>query len=255
MNRRPAILVLAAVLAGCAAPADRDVLYQVSTVDALLEGAYDGTATLAQVLKRGDVGLGTFDALDGEMVVLEGCVYQVRSDGCVRRPALSETTPFAAVTFFEADHVVTAAGPMDLAGLERLVDRAVATPNIPHAIRVDGEFAYVKTRSVPRQTRPYPRLAEVAAHQPTFDLHDVRGTLVGFRCPKYVAGLNVPGYHLHFLTDDRSAGGHVLEVRLRRGTVAIDDTFGLEVALPRGGAFYRADLAGEKGAEIERIEK
>ena len=86
-----------------------------------------------------------------------------------------------------------------------------------YAVMIQGEFSYVKTRSVPAQEKPYPPLAEVTKNQPTFEFTDVTGTMVGFRCPPYVTGINVPGYHLHFLTDDRTAGGHLLEFTVAPG--------------------------------------
>jgi len=249
-------LGLAAVvlLAGCASEADRDTLYQTSTVSALQEGVYDGEVTLAEVVARGDVGLGTFNALDGEMVVLDGTVYQVRADGKAYRPPADTCTPFAAVTHFEVDRRGEADGGVGYDDLKVAIDRIAGIRNVPVAVRIDGRFRYVKTRSVPRQTKPYPRLVEVAKRQPTFEFHDVEGTLVGFRLPPFVEGLNVPGYHLHFLTEDRSAGGHVLEVTAEAVRIAVDVTPRLHVALPTGGAFTETDLGRDTAGELERIE-
>jgi acetolactate decarboxylase len=250
-----AILLPLALAGGCAGTAERDVLFQTATLGALVEGAYDGNLTIGELKKHGDLGLGTFDALDGEMVMLDGRVYRVRADGKAEEVGDEETTPFAAVTFFEADHTGSAVGAFDLAHLEALLDKVLPTKNIPYAVKIEGTFARVKTRSVPRQTKPYPRLAEVAAKQPTFEFQKVEGTLVGLRCPEYAKGLNLPGWHLHFLTADRAAGGHVLELVTERVRFAIDYTFAIHIALPKGGGFYEADLAGEKTADLERAEK
>jgi len=250
-----ALVLGALALAGCAGAADRDVLYQTSTINALLEGLYDGETTLAALARHGDFGIGTFDALDGEMVVLDGRVYQVRADGSVARPGPEATTPLATVTFFDADRTVDFDGPFDLGDLAALIDRSAPGRNVPLAIRVTGAFRYVKTRSVPRQTRPYPKLAEVAKRQPTFEFRDVRGTIVGFRCPEYAKGLNVPGYHLHFLTADRTGGGHVLEIEATAGRIEIDFTRALHVALPAGEAFGEASLGGDRAAELRGVEQ
>ena len=247
-------LAALALVAGCTPQADREVLYQTCTVSALQEGVYDGEMTLAEVAAHGNLGLGTFNALDGEMVVVDGTVYQVRADGKVYRPPPEARTPFAAVTHFEADRWADADGPIGYADLKVLVDRIAGVRNVPLAVRIDGRFRYVKTRSVPRQTKPYPRLAEVAKRQPTFEFRDVAGTLVGFRLPPFVEGLNVPGYHLHFLTDDRSAGGHVLDVTVEAVTIAVDVTPALHVALPTGGAFTEVDLGRDTAGELRRIE-
>jgi len=250
-----AILLPLALAAGCAEKAERDVLFQTSTLGALVEGVYDGNLAVGELKKHGDLGLGTFDALDGELVMLDGRVYRVRADGKAEAVGDEETTPFATVTFFEADHTGSFEGPFDLALVEEMLDKVLPTKNIPYAVKIEGTFARVKTRSVPRQTKPYPRLPEVAAKQPTFEFQKVEGTLVGFRCPQYAKGLNLPGWHLHFLTADRTAGGHVLELVTEKVRFALDYTPAIRIVLPEGGAFWEADLAGDKSADLKRAEK
>jgi len=249
------LAVLAAIGAGCAGRAERDVLFQTATLGALVEGVYDGNLAVGELKKRGDLGLGTFDALDGELVMLDGHVYRVRADGKAEEVGDEETTPFATVTFFEADHTGSLEGPFDLARVEEMLDKVLPTKNIPYAVKIEGTFARVKTRSIPRQTKPYPRLPEVAAKQPTFEFENVRGTLVGFRCPEYAKGLNLPGWHLHFLTADRTAGGHVLELVTEKVQFALDYTPAIRVALPASTAFYEADLASDKTADLKRTMK
>jgi len=244
-------------VSGCAGTAarDADVLYQVSTIAALLEGVYDGEVTIAALKTRGDVGLGTFGALDGEMVVLDGTVYQVTADGRARVAPDDLTTPFAAVTPFESDLGASLDGRIDLRELQLALDLSLPSRNLIYAVKVTGEFAYVKVRSVPRQEEPYRKLTEVVKAQPVFEHRDVRGTLVGLRMPAYVKGINVPGYHFHFLTEDRTEGGHVLDCILTRGRADIDTTFALDMALPRDKAFAEADLAGDRQNEVHAVEK
>jgi len=207
-------------------------LFQTSTIEALLEGNYDGDVSFAELEGRGDFGLGTLDALDGEMVALDGGFFQIRSDGRVYEIDGRTRTPFAVVTFFEPGPPQALPGPLDLAGLCARVDGLVGESSGCCAVRVDGSFGRVKTRSVPRQRKPYPPLAEVVEDQPTFELSDVRGSLVGFRFPDRSDGLNVPGYHFHFITDDRGAGGHVLACRLTRGELSVDREADLRLELP-----------------------
>ncbi len=230
-------------------------IFQTSTIDALLEGKYDGDVSFAELEKRGDLGLGTLDALDGEMIALEGSFYQVRADGQAYAIDKRIRTPFAVVTFFEPNLSRTLATPMDSETFGAYLDRLVSVESSCYAVRVDGWFDYVKTRSVPRQQKPYPPLAEVIEHQPTFELHDVPGSLVGFRFPLYAQGLNVAGYHFHFITADRRTGGHVLKFRLARGELRIDHEADLQLELPSGVGLPVPDSTTAKGEALDRIER
>jgi acetolactate decarboxylase len=231
------------------------VLFQSSTIDALLEGKYDGDVSFAELEGRGDLGLGTLDALDGEMVALDGSFYQVKADGRAYAIDKRTRTPFAVVTFFEPNLSRRLATPMNFGTFCARLDRLVGGEASCCAVRVDGHFEYVKTRSVPRQRKPYPLLAEVVKRQPTFELHNVRGSLVGFRFPHYAQGLNVAGYHFHFITADRSAGGHILDFRLARGELRVDHETDLRLELPPGVDLPVPDPTAAKGEELDRIER
>ena len=230
-------------------------LFQTSTIDALLEGRYDGDVSFAELEEHGDFGLGTLEALDGEMVALDGSFYQVKADGRAYAIDGGTRTPFAVVTFFEPDLSRRLTGPMDLATFCTRLDLLVGGEASCYAVRVDGRLEYVKTRSVPRQRRPYPPLAEVVEHQPTFELRDVSGSLVGFRFPRYAQGLNVAGYHFHFITAERSAGGHVLEFQLARGELLVDSEANLRLELPPGVELPAPDPSVGTKEALDRIER
>ena len=229
-------------------------LFQTSTIDVLLDGSYDGDVSFAELADRGDFGLGTLNALDGEMIALDGRFYQVRADGRAYPVDGQAMTPFAVVTVFEPDTSQTLTAPMDFRGLCEYLDGVIGDESGCCAIRVDGHFDWVKTRSVPRQRKPYPPLVEVVANQPTFELRDVQGSLIGFRFPHYVQGINVAGYHFHFVTDDRSAGGHVLDCRLTRCELSIDHEADLQLELPPGVGLPTPDPSGKR-TDLDRIER
>lgn len=231
------------------------MVFQTSTIGALLQGVYDGDMALAELRRQGDLGIGTVNGLDGELIVLNGACFAVRADGRVHLLATDTLTPFAAVTSFEADQTVPLGGVGSFAELQELLDARLPTPNLCYAIRITGIFSYVKTRSVPRQTRPYPKLADVVSSQPVFEFGRISGTLVGFRLPGFVAGINVPGYHLHFLADDLSGGGHLLECAIVEATAEIDHSRGIFVALPGTADFAAADVAQERERELRRVEQ
>lgn len=243
-------------MAGAAEPADssRDILYQASTINALLAGGYDGALSCGELTRHGDFGLGTFEALDGEMVVLDRTVYQVRSDGAVQAVGPAILTPFANVTFFDPDETFELRGIESLVQLQKEIERRLVNRNIFYAIRIDGLFDSVKVRSVPKQAKPYPRLTEAVKNQSVFELKAVQGSLVGFWCPEFVQGLNVPGFHLHFLSEDRRRGGHLLDCRLKEGKLSLDLTAGFTLQLPEKG-FGQLDLSGSRAKELEAVEK
>lgn len=250
------VICCAAALCGCShLQRNKDVLFQTSTIGALLEGVYDGDITCKELKRHGDLGIGTFDGLDGEMIVLNRKVYQIRADGKAYSPEDSLRTPFAAVTFFEANKVLFLDRRQNYNELQQYLDTSLPTKNIIYAIRIEGLFDYIKTRSVPKQNKPYPRLVEVVENQPTFEFHNVRGTIVGFRLPAYMDGINVPGYHLHFITEDRTAGGHLLDCSARNVKIEVDSTHKFFMVLPENGDFYRVDMTKKGKGEVGKVEK
>lgn len=243
-------------LSGCAhLQENRDVLFQTSTINALLEGGYDGEVTFGQLKEHGDFGIGTFNSLDGEMIGLGGKFYQIKADGIAYPVSDSAKTPFAVVTFFESDMAVLLDEPLNFKQLEEYLDNRLPTKNIFYAIKIEGVFRYVKTRSVPKQDKPYPPLVEVVKNQPTFEFYNAKGTIVGFYCPSYVAGINVGGYHFHFITEDRKKGGHLLECQLQNVKVEIDETSRFYMVLPQSEEFGKLDLGEEKQKDLEEVER
>ena len=230
-------------------------VFQASTLAALIERVYDGSTSVADLARHGDFGLGTFNALDGEMTVLDGEFYQCRSDGRAYVCAPGDRSPFAVVMHFDPTVEISIDEPMDFAGLSHALDAAAPSHNIFYAIRAEGVFDFIRFRAVPRQEPPYRPLTEVVEDQPEFEHQDIAGTLVGFRFPDYTAGINAPGYHLHFISADRTVGGHVLAFSMSRARVAIDITSDFHMELPEAGAFLNADLAGDHSASIEKVEK
>ena len=213
--------------------------------------------TFGELKRHGTFGLGTFDALDGEMIGLEGGFYQIKTDGVAYPVPDSMTTPFAVVTVFDADKTLPSKDGMDYEGLKSYLDKAISDKSIFYAVKIEGTFKYLKTRSVPRQQEPYPPLVEVVKEQTIFEFHDVEGTIVGFRCPDSVkGGVNVPGYHLHFITEDRKAGGHLLACQLQDVTIALDYTSEFYMVLPQHeSAQQKSDLSKDRSEELEKVEQ
>lgn len=255
--RLASLSLVGLVLSSCGAkpPVDRERLTQISVINALMLGRYEGGVSSRELLRYGDLGLGTFDHLDGEMIIFDGKVYQAKSDGQIREVDGALKTPFAVVTPFDVDGTVTCDGVKSLDELDSRMDRATGLENSFYAIRVDGRFSTLVMRSVPRQEPPYEPLAEVTKRQSVWTKHDVSGTLVGFRCPKWVTGLNVPGYHWHFLSDDRKFGGHVMDCVVESGKAQFDLCQSWLIELDNSAELKGKDLGKDLEKELERVER
>ncbi|MBR2693289.1 MAG: acetolactate decarboxylase [Thermoguttaceae bacterium] len=210
-------------------------LVQISTTDALLSGEYDGVATIRDLIRFGNFGIGTVDAIDGELILYQGVPYVAKSDGRVTIATNAETVPFATVYRIDRGHLTSVRfeEPINRDEFTRIVDRLAPDPNIFYAVLFEGEFVSVGARSEKRQEKPYRPLADVMkTDEVRFSYADQTGVLVGFRSPKLVGSLNVPGDHLHFLSSDRSVGGHAVDFVLRTGRISVQPIPVFKMYLP-----------------------
>ncbi|HEV7770146.1 MAG TPA: acetolactate decarboxylase [Solirubrobacterales bacterium] len=229
------------------------VLFQASTVGALIDGAFEGDLTFDELARHGDLGLGTLNHLDGEMIALDGNFYRADVDGGIHPVPPEAKTPFAVVSHFEPTIEQHIDVPLAQIELVDYLDSLVPS-DISCAVRLDGHFDLVRARSVPAQQPPYRPLTEVVAEQHVFDLLDVSGTVLGFRFPTYVEGIEIGGFHLHFISEDRSRGGHVLDCRSADVWARVDVSADLHVELPPQVDLADPDLAAATHEAIGRVE-
>ncbi|MER1718760.1 acetolactate decarboxylase [Proteus terrae] len=211
-------------------------------MSSLIAGVYDSDITIADLLKHGDFGLGTFNQLDGELVAFDSNVFQLRSDGSARKALNSQKSPFAVMTFFNCDiehHFSYGASQKEI---HNVINQYVPSDNLFCAIRIEGEFELVKTRTVPRQEPPYLPMLEAIENQPIFNFHNETGVIAGFRSPQFTQGITVAGFHEHYINQQRQGGGHVLDYYLKKGTLQIGIISRLTIDLPSQSAFLQANL-------------
>jgi acetolactate decarboxylase len=215
-----------------------DQVYQYSLFTALANSIYDGNLTVAEVKEKGDLGLGTYNGLDGEMIVYNGEVYQWLASGTVRKPKDSELVPFTVLKFFQPDKNLVLNEMTSYPEMKDYIISELVSPNFVYAFKIKGTFEQLKCGSANKQQKPYENtLSEAIADRPTFEWENVTGTMVGFCFPEYVGGVNIAGFHLHFISDDEQKAGHVLEFQASKLEIGIDESGDFQFELPETNEF------------------
>ena len=209
-------------------------LFQYNTLGALMAGLYGGTMTVGELLEHGDLGLGTFDSIDGELIVLDGKAYQAKGSG--QTPEIVEVAadaliPYAAVVPHQAEVIFRQRFEMTDKELEKRIESYYDGENLFRSIKIHGEFSQMHVRMIPKST-PDTKFAEVATHQPEYSRENVSGTIVGFWTPEIFHGVSVAGYHLHFISDDLTFGGHVMDFVIKEGMIEVGAVDQLDQRFP-----------------------
>ena len=210
---------------------DQDLLFQLSAFNTFTNGSYAGTMTYSNLSKQGDFGIGTFDGLDGEMIALDGIFYQIPSDGIPKEVQPMQTSPYATVTFFEADQTFRTSD-LNYTQLQTFLDNKLIVKNAIYAIKISGTFTYAQTRSPQKQVEPYPKINDALKTQSVFPLNNVSASAVGFWFPSNMDGVDYAGYHFHLITDDHTAGGHLLDCIVGNIRIEVDQINRYQLFLP-----------------------
>jgi acetolactate decarboxylase len=229
-------------------------IFQVSTSGAIVQGLYQGCVTVADLRRHGDLGLGTFEDLDGEMILIDGHCFQARADGSVTEASDESLTPFATVVAFVADSTTQLLDVSSLAVLNGQLDRLRVSDNMIVAFRITGTFDSLNLRAACKHASGTD-LVSATADQGLFDLQDIPGTVLGFWTPHYAEAIGIAGYHLHFISDDRRHGGHVLGLTAKELSADLHQVDDVHLAIPETQAFLEADLSGDTSAALDVAER
>jgi acetolactate decarboxylase len=232
---------------------EHHTIYQVSTSGALVQGVYQGCVRVGDLLQHGDFGLGTFEGLDGEGILNDGACWQACGDGTVRQAPADALAPFWVATRFAADHQAALRDVASWSDLTARLDGLRDNANLFVAIRIRGVFERIRYRVACKAAAGVDLVSATNA-QATFELENVAGTLVGFWTPSYARTINVPGYHLHLLSDDHRQAGHVLELQSRELQLELHRENHLQLVLPETPEFLKADLSGDPAAALAKAE-
>ncbi|MBR1445395.1 MAG: acetolactate decarboxylase [Firmicutes bacterium] len=237
---------------------DRESVYQVSLLQGLTLGDYYGSVTVGKLKEKGDTGIGTFEGVNGELIMLDGVVYRAKEDGSVEVAPDEETIPFADVTFFDNDTTEEISNIANIDELKSYLDKKVDGygKNRFYMIKISGKFKSVYARSELKQEEPYKTLAEaLSTDQREFTFSDTEGTVVGLYCPEYMNDLNAVGWHFHYVSDDKQNGGHVLGLEFENAKISWDNTDGFNMQLPETQMFPTLDLTIDQSEDIHKVEQ
>lgn len=240
-----------------AAPAqDKETVYQVALLQSLAMGYFDGSISVKDLKTYGDTGIGTFEGLDGEMIVLDGVVYRANQDCKINIMNDKDTVPFSNVTFFEKDFSVKLRDVHDKAALEKIFNELVDKNgrNSFYMVKLPAEFNSILVRSEKGTKAPYPTLVEALKTQKEVTLKNIRGTIVGLYCPAYMSSLNSVGWRFHFISDDKKFAGHVLDMNIKTGDAQFDKTAKFELYLPKDKDFNKLNLGQDLREDIRKAE-
>ena len=233
-------------------------LFQYNTLGALMSGLYGGTMTIGELLQYGDLGIGTLDSIDGELIVLNGKAYQAKGSGEVPEVVEvdpSETVPYAAVVPHKAEVIFRQRFEMNDKELEERIESYYDGENLFRSIKIHGDFSHMRVRMIPKSTSDR-KFAEVAVNQPEYSKENVTGTIVGIWTPEIFHGVSLAGYHLHFVSDDLSFGGHVMDFVIKEGIVQLGAIDQLDQRFPvqdRDYLFAKFNM-DEMKEDIDRVE-
>jgi len=236
---------------------DRETVYQVALLQSLTQGYYDGIIKVSELKKHGDTGIGTFEGVNGEMIVIDGKVYQALGDGTVRKADDNETVPFSNVSFFDSDVSLDLNDIKNMASFKSELDKTVNEngKNMFYLVKVNGTFDKMFVRSEIKQEKPYKSLDKaLETDQREFNYENITGTVVGLYCPDYMGGLNASGWHFHFISDDRTKGGHMLDLSFASAKAELDITPSFDMKLSDNSDFQSMELAKNVDDAIKKVE-
>lgn len=230
------------------------MLYMSSPINALLEGLYRDDITIGTLKTKGDFGIGTFNNLDGELLALDGEFYRMDLDGHAHVVDDAVKTPFSTVCHFKPMLSEELNARLVYEDFEAQLRRILPSDNMFYAIHMQGRFGSVRTRSVP-WTENYRPLSDATDNQKVRQFDDVRGDLVGFYTPPFVPSVNVPGYHFHFIDEERTAGGHLLSCEPEQLDIRLQIFHGMELTLPMTLDYLTTSFTRNAVKDLEKAER
>lgn len=234
-------------------------MYQVSTLQALAMGYTRSVITVGDLRAHGDIGLGTFEHVDGEMIMVDNTCYRAIEDGSVEKAPDTMGVPFASVAPMVGSRTFAVDPMPNIDTLKEFLTLRIEEGfglNSMHVIRIDGHFRKVDARSESGYRSQHITLKEVlSVTQRDFIFEEISGTLVCVYYPDYMDGINAAGWHLHFISQDRTQGGHVFDLDMTAGDATLMKIDCIEIQMPCDPAFDVYSLKDSSQDDIKEVEQ
>ncbi len=232
-----------------------NMLYQIGTIHSLLSGVYEGDMSFEELIDYGDFGLGTFDRVNGEMILIDGNFYRIDANGKAKAVDSKMKTPLAIVTNFKEPIKSQLRNFKNLESLKGYIESTFESQNIIYAIRIEGEFSKLNLRSEHPQPEGHKPLDQTISQvQTTSTLTNTHGTMVGFWFPKYMKTINLPGFHFHFLDKEHKRGGHLFNMEMIKATLKIIPIFDFGMHLIHTPLFENINLNNSNDSSVKKVE-
>ncbi|MCK0159211.1 acetolactate decarboxylase [Allomuricauda sp. F6463D] len=223
-----------------------NVFYQYSIWWAFVNKIFEGDLSAKELKTKGDIGLGSYNLLDGELIMLDGVLYQASEDGKVHKPEDDTKVVYANAAFFNKDYSYDIPKVQNYEELRAFINEKLPTKNFFYAFKIHGEFSKMKCGGLHKQEPPFEEGLDVLIpERPIFERENFKGTMVGFYCPTFIGNINVAGYHLHFVSDDEQFAGHVMEFEAENLTLEIDQLDKYQFDLPNTEDFENVGFDNE----------
>lgn len=224
----------------------KDTFYQYNIWWGFVNKVFDGDLTVKELKKRGDIGLGSYTQLDGELVMLDGIPYRIREDGSVTIPNDDDEIVYVDAAFFEPEFSFEIDQSVNFDSLRTIINKHLPTLNKFYTFKIKGTFDYIKCGGLNKQEKPYTDGLDVLIpKRPIFEGNNIKGTIIGFYCPEFIGNINVAGYHFHFISEDKLFGGHVMAFETNKLNLQVDSLLEYHFALPGSDDFYNVSLDKE----------
>jgi len=255
--RKTTLLLIVLLLSAILISAEGEgIMTQASTVNAVLQGIYDGEMTFGDLKKYGNFGVGYFDKMGGEVLAVDGVFYRIKSDGLTEVVQDSDKTPFFAVTSFTANTDNFTNRKFDYEGFKEYLLTMMPRKKSFYAVKATGVFDSIDARTFLRQAAPYPAIDQVIDTQTEIKYTNTEGTLIGFYTPEYMEGISIPGFHFHFISKDKSRGGHVRSISVNQITIEFIELPILQIIFPTNTQYQEANLEMTKSMkkDLQKLE-